>query len=107
MYFTEKKIKYADLVVPFTKCPFKKVEYDCPFVEYWKLSSVEKQVQAIEDIPEKKLNLLREHHKSCQERKIKNARSWWKLKGIIGIFDKDMVFEGCRFSENQFNQKMI
>jgi hypothetical protein len=94
MYLTEKKIKYADLVVPFAKCPFKKVERDCPFVSYWELASVEKQVQAIEDIPEVELDLLREHHRLCQERKIRNARSWWRLKGIIGIINKDMVFEG-------------
>ncbi|MCG6191174.1 hypothetical protein [Maribellus maritimus] len=94
IYFTERKIKYADLVIPFTKCPFKKVEPDCPFVEYWKLASVEKQIQIIEDLPEKELDLLREHHRLCQERKMRNARSWWRLRGIIGIFNKDMVFEG-------------
>ena len=94
MYFTEKKIKYADLVIPFTKCPFKKVEHDCPFVEYWKLSSIEKQIQVIEDLPEKELNSLREHHRLCQERKIRNTQNWWRLKGIIRIFNEDMVFEG-------------
>ncbi len=94
MYFTKKKIKYADLVVPFTKCPYKKVENDCPFIEYWRLTSVEKQVRAIEDLPEKELDLLREHHRLCQERKIRNARSGWRLRGIIGIFNRDMVFEG-------------
>lgn len=94
MFFTEKKIKYADLVIPFTKCPFKKVEHDCPFVKYWELSSVEKQVQAIENIPEKELDLLRKHHRLCQERKIKNAQNWCRLKSITEIFNKDMVFEG-------------
>ena len=93
MYFTEKKIKYADLVVPFTKCSFKKVENDCPFVKYWKLASVEKQVRAIEDLPEKELDLLREHHRICQERKIKNAQDRGRLKRIIGFFNKDLVFE--------------
>ena len=93
MYFTEKKIKYADLVVPFTKCPLKKVKNDCPFIEYWKLASVEKQVRAIEDLPEKELDLLREHHRICQERKIKNAQGRCRLKRIIGFFNKDLVFE--------------
>ncbi len=93
MYFTEKKIKYADLVVPFTKCPYKKVEHDCPFVKYWELSSVEKQVQAIENIPEKELNLLREHHRNCQERKMKNVQNQCKLRRVIGIFNKDLIFD--------------
>lgn len=93
MYFTEKKIKYADLVVPFTRCPFKKVESDCPFVEYWKLASVEKQIQMIENLPEEKLESLREHHRFCQERKIKNTQSWCRLKSIAKIFNKDLVFE--------------
>lgn len=105
MYFTEKKIKYADLVVPFTKCPFKKVEHDCPFVEYWKLASVEKQVLAIENIPEKELDLLREHHRLCQARKIKGARSWWRLKDIIRVLNKDMVFENRYFSEAKLIRK--
>ncbi|MEZ5104465.1 MAG: hypothetical protein R2757_08215 [Draconibacterium sp.] len=93
MYLTEKKIKYADLVIPFTRCPFKKVEHDCPFIEYWKLASVEKQVQAIENIPETELDLLRKYHRLCQERKIRSAQSWWKLKGIISFFYKDIIFE--------------
>ncbi len=93
MYFTEKKIKYADLVIPFTKCPFNKVEHDCPFVDYWKLSSVEKQVQAIENIREKELNSLREHHRLCQERKIKNVQNQCRLKKVIGVFNKNLVFE--------------
>ncbi|MEZ5104475.1 MAG: hypothetical protein R2757_08265 [Draconibacterium sp.] len=93
MYLTEKKIKYADLVLPFTKCPFKKVENDCPFVEYWKLASIEKQVQAIESLPEEELDLLREHHRLCQEKKVKRVQSQCRLKNIIGIFDKDMIFE--------------
>lgn len=93
MYFTEKKIKYADLVVPFTKCPFKKVEHDCPFVEYWKLASVEKQIQIIENLPEEELESLRDHHRLCQERKIKNVQKWGKLRSIMGISNKDLIFE--------------
>ena len=93
MYFTEKKIKHADLVVPFTKCPFKTIEHDCPFIEYWNLGSVEKQIQIIENLPEEKLEALREHHRLCQDRKIKNAQNQCRLKKIIGILDKDFVFE--------------
>ncbi|MCG6189852.1 hypothetical protein [Maribellus maritimus] len=93
MYLTEKKIKYADLVVPFMKCPFKKAEHDCPFIEYWKLASVEKQIQIIENLPEGELDLLREQHRLCQARKIKNAQSQYKLKSIVEIFHKDLMFE--------------
>lgn len=85
MYFTEKNIKYADLVVPFTKCPFKKIEHDCPFVEYWRLASLENQIQAIGNLTEEKLDSLREHHKLCQERKVKSIQNEYKLKRIIRI----------------------
>ena len=92
MYFTERKLKYADLVIPFTKCPFKKVELDCPFIEYWELASIEKQIQVIEDISEEKLELLRYHHRLCQGKKIKHAQSRYSLKNIDEIFNEDLVF---------------
>lgn len=91
MYFTEKKIKYADLVIPFTKCPFENVEQDCPFIEYWNLASVEKQVTLIENFPEEKLDSLRNHHKLCQERKLKNVQNLGKLRSFIGIYGKELV----------------
>ncbi len=93
MYFTEKKIKHADLVIPFTKCPFKKVEQDCPFIEYWDLASVEKQIGLIENLPEEKLDSLRNHHELCQERKLKNAQNLGKLRSFLGICSSELVLD--------------
>ena len=91
MYFTEKKIEYADLVIPFTKCPFKKIEHDCPFVECWKQASIEKQVQLIEDLPVEELDLLRKHHRICVRKK--STQRTLRLKAIIGIYsNKGLVF---------------
>lgn len=93
MYLSAKKIKYADLVVPFTKCPFKNVEHDCLFTKYWELASIEKQIQAIENIPEKALDILRKQHQCCQERKVKNIRKPYKSRSIIEACNKDLIFD--------------
>lgn len=74
MYLTKRNIKYADLLVPFSKCPFEEVESDCPFVEYWNFSSEEEQIVAMSNLPESKLNILRAHHQKCLERKMKENR---------------------------------
>lgn len=78
MYFTKKNIEYADLVIPFTKCPFEEIEYDCPFVEYWKLPSEEEQIVAMGDLPENRLDDLRKHHQRCLKRKMKENDSIYR-----------------------------
>jgi hypothetical protein len=93
MYLSAKKIKYADLVVPFTKCPFKNVEHDCPFVVYWEMKSVEKQIEIIEDLPEERIIFLREQHKNCQERKAKEVQKLCKSRSFIGASCKDLIFD--------------
>nr|WP_320154034.1 hypothetical protein [uncultured Draconibacterium sp.] len=70
MYFTEKNIKYADLVVPFTKCPFENVEADCPFVDYWKLPSMEEQITEMGNLSLEELEKLRRHHRRCLLKKV-------------------------------------
>jgi len=78
MYFTEKNIKYADLVVPFTKCPFDDIESDCPFVDYWKLPSMEEQITEMGNLPEEKLEELRQHHRKCLLDKVKRIQEGYK-----------------------------
>jgi len=64
-YLTEKNIKYADLVVPFIRCPFEEPETDCPFKVYWELPEIEERIQAMGNLSEDKLENLREHHRQC------------------------------------------
>jgi len=65
MYFTEKNIKYADLVVPFIKCPFEEPETDCPFKRYWEIPKIEDRIQTMGNLSEGELENLREHHRKC------------------------------------------
>lgn len=74
MIFTEKDIKYADLVVPFTKCPLGEAVKDCPFMVYWKIEGQGKRIKLIEELPEAKLDELRGFHRKCLTEKIKKAR---------------------------------
>ncbi len=75
MNFTKKNIKYADLVVPFTKCPFDDVEEDCPFTAYWKLSLIEKQLSEIENLSDEELEKLQLHHRKCVLFKVQKFHS--------------------------------
>ena len=75
MNFTEKNIKYSDLVVPFTKCPFDDVEEDCPFIAYWKLTSIEKQLSEMENLPDEELEKLQQHHRKCVLSKVQRIQS--------------------------------
>lgn len=68
---TEKNKRFAGLIVPFSACPFEKVEDDCPFVEYWTLEGLEEIVEEINNLSEEKLLYLHEHHSMCRDRKIK------------------------------------
>lgn len=64
-YLNDKNIKYADLIVPFTGCPFDQVEDDCPFVKYWNSPKLEDRVLLIAKIPENELRELQDHHRKC------------------------------------------
>nr|WP_319512001.1 hypothetical protein [uncultured Draconibacterium sp.] len=74
MTFSERSIKYADLLVPIKKCPLGEAVPDCPFVEYWQIDDETKQMNLIEELPEEKLDELREFHRKCLAKKIKQAR---------------------------------
>lgn len=74
MTFSERSIKYADLLVPIKKCPLGEAVPDCPFVEYWQIEDETKQMNLIEELPEEKLDELREFHRKCLAKKIKQAQ---------------------------------
>ena len=74
MILSEKSIQYADLMVPFRKCPLGDAVPDCPFVEYWENEDPSYRVQVIEELPEDKLDELREFHRNCMAKKIKQAQ---------------------------------
>jgi hypothetical protein len=67
---TEKNKVFSDLIVPFTACPFKKVEVDCPFVDYWKIDGLEEVMELIDKLPEQQLLEYREQHQVCRDWKI-------------------------------------
>ncbi len=74
MAFTEKNIKYADLIVPIKKCPLGESVSDCPFTNYWKIEDVEKQILLVDELPEEKLDELRAFHRKCLNIKIERAQ---------------------------------
>jgi hypothetical protein len=61
----DKLRRYPDLMVPFCNCPFKSIEKDCPFIEYWKAETLEEHMEQINNLPEDKLDALRKHHRRC------------------------------------------
>ena len=74
MTFSERSIKYADLLVPLKKCPLGEAVPDCPFVEYWQIEDLTKRMNLIEELSEAKLNELRDFHRKCLAKKIKQAQ---------------------------------
>ncbi len=74
MTFSERSIKYADLLVPIKKCPLGEAVPDCPFVEYWQIEGQAERMKLIEELPEEKLDELRDFHRKCLAKKIKQAQ---------------------------------
>lgn len=74
MTFSERSIKYADLLVPIKKCPLGETVPDCPFVEYWQIEDLTKRMNLIEELSEEKLDELRDFHRKCLAKKIKQTQ---------------------------------
>ena len=74
MTFSERSIKYADLLVPLKKCPLGEAVPDCPFVEFWQIEDLTKRMNLIEELSEEKLDELRDFHRKCLAKKIKQAQ---------------------------------
>ena len=58
-FYTEKLRQYADLVVPFT---------GCPFIEFHQIGVESKQIEQVDLHTEKELSLLRSYHRDCMQR---------------------------------------
>jgi len=74
MNLTERNIKYADLVVPFSGCPIGNPVDDCPFSKYWKTDDTSNRIILIENLTENELDNLREFHRECLMKKVKGRR---------------------------------
>ncbi|WP_321995554.1 hypothetical protein [Draconibacterium orientale] len=72
---TEKNNEFADLIIPFTACPFEKVEVDCPFTYFGNHNELDEIIRLIDQLPIEKLISLREHHKTCQDWKLERGES--------------------------------
>ena len=66
--YTEKLRHYADLVVPFTGCPFREPMNECPFVEFHQVGDESKQIEQVNLHTEKELVVLRSYHRDCMQK---------------------------------------
>ena len=67
-FHTEKLRQYADLVVPFTGCPFGEPITECPFIEFHQIKNESKQIEQVNLHTEKELDLLRFYHRDCMQK---------------------------------------
>ena len=67
-FYTEKLRQYADLVVPFTGCPFGEPINECPFIEFHQLGNESKQIEKVDHHTEKELIILRTYHRACMQK---------------------------------------
>jgi hypothetical protein len=67
-FYTEKLRQYADLVVPFTGCPFGEPINECPFIEFHQIGNESKQIEKVDLHTEKELSLLRSYHRDCMQK---------------------------------------
>lgn len=67
---TKKHHRFANLLIPFSSCPFQQVEKDCPFVAYWGNNGTGEQMKIIEGLKEEELLRLQDHHRICMRNKI-------------------------------------
>ncbi len=74
MYFDDKFIKYADLVVPFNGCPLGYPVDDCPFINYWSVQDPADRIEPIAILPEETLDNMRTFHRKCILKKVKQIQ---------------------------------
>ena len=67
-FYTDKLRQYADLVVPFTECPFGEPINECPFIEFHQIVNESKQIEKVDLHTEKELSLLRSYHRDCMQK---------------------------------------
>lgn len=76
-FYTEKLQQYADLVVPFTGCPFGEPIDECPFIEFHRIGEESKQIERVSLHTEKELDILRSYHRDCMKKYFNGE---WKPK---------------------------
>ncbi len=76
-FYTERLRQYADLVVPFTGCPFGEPINECLFKEFHKLGNESRQIEQVSLHTEIELDLLRSYHRDCMQRYFNRE---WKPK---------------------------
>lgn len=76
-FYTEKLRQYADLVVPFTECPFGEPIKECPFVEFQQIGDESKQIEQVSLHTEEELAILRSYHRDCMKKYFNGE---WKPK---------------------------
>jgi len=76
-FYTEKLQQYADLVVPFTGCPFGEPIDECPFIEFHRIGEESKQIEQVNLHTEKELDILRSYHRDCMKKYFNGE---WKPK---------------------------
>ena len=74
-YLETRELKYADLIVPLTGCPFGKAIKNCPFAGYWQKYSFEQRINLIHTIPDNKLEKLQAYHRSCVLQRKQDANA--------------------------------
>ncbi len=72
---TKKIHQNADLVNPFSKCPFGKPVAECPFIPFYKMQNERKQIEQIETLPQEKLDELRRFHRACMKELLKTRKA--------------------------------
>lgn len=76
-FYTENLKQYADLVVPFTGCPFGEPIDECPFIEFHRIGEESNQIEQVDLHTEKELNILRSYHRECMQKYFNGE---WKPK---------------------------
>ncbi|WP_318348563.1 hypothetical protein [Aquipluma nitroreducens] len=72
--YTEKLLKYADLVVPATGCQFGDPIPNCPFILFHQIGNESGQIEQISMCPSEELDKMRAFHRDCMRKYIN--RKW-------------------------------
>lgn len=83
IYNNPKFQKNADLIPVFIACPFAKPDEDCPFSCFHLLKDESARVLQILNVPQHRLDEMREIHKTCfqrllQEQQVMKSADWEK-----------------------------
>ena len=60
-----KHSSYPDLILPLACCVYGEPVKDCPFAEFWKISSMEKRINKLYQLETDQLENMRQFHQLC------------------------------------------